>query len=191
LKEHFDHSNPQNAGKVLFVGNVDYFCMMPYEEIQQYLRILFERFGEIESISISEQDSETTRFAHVLFQKKSILKYVLSTMTDADYAAVIQKDVLPYLQSVRPVNILEGNSLQLIRQRVQQLFPMYDVDIDEFQKNVNEFMMEFDEKERQELFDRRDTKNQADEEGFVTVVSRCDFSLPFPRSCPPPYSPLF
>jgi hypothetical protein len=172
LKEHFEHANPQNQGKVLFVGNVDYFPMMNYEDIEKFLKVLFDRFGTIESISISEPDAKNSRFAHVLFDKKSVLKYILNTMTDQEYISIISNEVLPYLQTVRPKNVVESGSLPIIRQNIRELFPLYDVNLEDFQREVNEFMLEYDSTERQELFERKESKNQADEEGFVTVVSR-------------------
>ncbi len=172
LKEHHDHANPQNNGKVLFVGNVDYYLTISYDQVQEYLTLLFQTFGEIESISLSEADEDTTKFAHILFQKKSSVKYILQTATDEDYRRIFTNDVAPYLQSIRPKNIIGNGNLATIQANLREMFPIRGVDEEELQRRVNEFMADFDEKERIELFERKEMRNQPDEDGFVTVVSR-------------------
>ena len=75
------------AGKTLFVGNVDYADSMSHEDINEFLRLLLSRFGDIHSVSVSSFDDSqkaNTRFAHVEFTKKSAVKVAISA-SERDY----------------------------------------------------------------------------------------------------------
>jgi hypothetical protein len=111
LKEHFDRTNKQNQGKILFVGNIDILLHLSYDDINNILKKLFSPFGEIDSVSISEQSNPSTavaaddsssnigitRFAYIHFEKKSIVKYILSNVSDQEINAIIEKQVVPFI----------------------------------------------------------------------------------------------
>lgn len=186
MKEHHDHANPQNKGKVLFIGNVDYFLSISYEQIQQYLTLLFQSFGEIESISISEADDieSPTRFAHITFQKKSSVKYILKSMKEEEWKELFDRDVAPYLNSIRPKNIVGDGSHQTLIGNLIDSYRWKTVDEEQVQEEVNAFMAEYDQQEMRELLERKEMKNQPDEDGFITVVSRYSithFYILYPR----------
>jgi len=105
-------------GKTLFVGNVDFGGVMELKSISEYLTELFENFGAIDSISVSSlggissspdnvdcwyldgdyhcdlnsilspNTTKTTRFAHVTFEKKSSMKFALSS-ADSQYESIL------------------------------------------------------------------------------------------------------
>jgi hypothetical protein len=180
IKEHFDHSNKANSGKILFVGNISYYAgsVLSYENLNDYLKLFFERYGEIDTISLSEEEensspsSSHTRFAHIYFVKKSTVKYILSTVTDNEYEQVIKSEILPFLEQYRPKNVIGNGNLMKMKENIRELYPLYDINIQEFEENINQFMLEFNEKESNDLFNRNELKNQPDDDGFITVVSR-------------------
>lgn len=107
-----------SSGRTLFVGNVDFGGVMELKVISEYLTELFEIFGTIDSISVSSlggvstspnnsdcwyldgdyvcdlnsilspNTTKTTRFAHVTFEKKSSLKFALSS-ADSQYESIL------------------------------------------------------------------------------------------------------
>jgi len=165
IKEHNDRENP---GKTLFVGNIDYLPFMTHEDIDKYLRVIFDRFGEIMTISVSEfanqsNDKDDTRFAHVIFTKKSSLKVILNA-NESDYELACQEaaEALHLLQD-RPV---------MSRDTLQNMFGLFDADEDELEEEVNNYMKDFDEKELFEIEQRKQIQNQPDADGFVTVTNR-------------------
>lgn len=174
IKEHHDKANSQNKGKTLFIGNVDYSSTIEYEEIQQYLTLLFQSFGEIQSISISEVDQSqgTARFAHILFEKKSAIKYILKTISDEELNQIFRRDVAPYLHSIRPKNLVGDGKIQTIITNVLERYGWKPADEQILEKEVNEFMQRYEQQEMRELLERKEMRNQPDEDGFITVVSR-------------------
>jgi hypothetical protein len=163
-----EHNDRDNAGKVLFVGNVDYLPMMAHEDIDKYLRALFGRFGEIVQISVSEfsttsNDKDNTRFAHITFTKKASIKLILNA-NDNDYTLAC-KEAAESCNANRPPPRVTKESLL-------NMFSLYDADEDELEEEVNQYMKDFDEKELFELEQRKRAMNEPDADGFVTVVSR-------------------
>jgi hypothetical protein len=90
IKEHSSRDSSSNSSKVLFVGNVNYRINMSDSDIEAYLNLIFSRFGDIASISVSKfgaearESSADTAFAHVSFNKKSSIKFALGG-ADSDY----------------------------------------------------------------------------------------------------------
>ena len=165
VKEHNDKTSAA-SGRILFVGNVDCNIDMSHEEIDTYLRLLLGRFGEIESVSISafsEEHMERTRFAHVVFTKKSSLKVVLNA-TENDYELAL-KEVAEHL------GYLQDQTIKTIAD-IKALYPFVDVDAAQLQREVDEYMREFDENEFRELMEENESANQPDADGFITVVTK-------------------
>jgi hypothetical protein len=203
VKEHFDNQNKANSGKILFVGNISYFAgsVLSYENLHDYLKLFFERYGEIDTVSLSEEDDNSrsaashTRFAHIHFVKKSTVKYILSTVTDNEFGQLIKSEILPFLEQYRPKNVVGNGNIAKMKENIRELFPLYDIDEKEFEENINQFMLEFNEKESNDLFNRNEMKNQPDDDGFITVVSRYVvrrffFVLSLPASLVVLFSPL-
>jgi len=165
IKEHNDRENP---GKTLFVGNIDYIPFMSHEDIDKYLRILFGRFGDISSISVSEfsnnsNDKDNTRFAHVVFAKKSSIKLILNA-NDNDYELACQEVAETFSLLQDPPSIT--------RETLINMFGLFDADEDELEEEVNHFMKDFDEKELFEIEQRKQMVNLPDADGFVTITHK-------------------
>lgn len=55
LKEHTSSTQEKGKSKLLFVGNVDYGQqVLSHTELDTFLRDMFDGFGDIEAIAISE-----------------------------------------------------------------------------------------------------------------------------------------
>jgi hypothetical protein len=173
LKEHADRTKKESNGKILFVGNVDYRFNMTPTVIDEYLRLLLSRFGDISSISVSSfsedvDEKAKTRFAHVEFVKKSTLKLVLNT-SDAEYAEAgseVQKQFgMNKLVQVK-------NSAD-----IRAMFPFVDEDPEELLADVNSFMAEFEEGEAAAKLEKENALNQVDEDGFMPAKNRSVHSV--------------
>ncbi len=165
IREHTNKASPAN-GRTLFVGNIDCTVDLSHEEIDAYLRILFNRFGTVESISVSafgDDQTEKTRFAHLVFGKKSSIKLSMSASdNDFDHAA---REVATHF------GFLEDNRSKTISD-IKSMFTFFDVDARELQQEVDEFMREFDENEQRDIDERNAALNVPDADGFITVGSR-------------------
>lgn len=163
-----EHSDKGSSGKVLFVGNVDILLDMSHEEIDKYLRILFERYGEIESVSISsfdpDQRIDNTRFAHINFNKKSSVKLSLNP-SETDYELGI-KETMEHLglSKEKKENVLFSAN------EIKALFPLFDTNPKDLQEDIDEFMKDYDEQEQLKELRLKELANQPDEDGFITVV---------------------
>ncbi len=96
VKEHADRQKKDSNGKILFVGNVDYRQNMSHNDIDEYLRLLFSRFGEVVSISVSAfsaDDHANTRFAHLEFAKKSSMKLIMTTPDNELFEEIAHESV--------------------------------------------------------------------------------------------------
>lgn len=161
-----EHNDKAFQGRILFVGNVDYRFDMSHEEIDKYLRVIFSRFGDIESVSVSAftaDQLENTRFSHIVFTKKSALKLALNA-SESDYE-LAKTEVLQLFAnklSTKPITIGD----------IRRKFQLIDVDINELQKDVDEYMREFEEGERREELERKMAQNKVDEDGFITIVGK-------------------
>lgn len=156
------------SGKILFIGNVDYRINMSHEQIDGYLRLLFERFGDIRSITVSEfavDQSANTRFAHLTFAKKSTLRFALET-GDAEYA--------PAVEEVAAQFGFEAHFEPKSKQQIREMMGFYRGSRDprQLQQEVDEFMLQFEEKESAALRKREEALNTADEDGFMPVKIR-------------------
>jgi hypothetical protein len=165
IREH-TNKNSSAQGRTLFVGNIDCTIDLSHEEIDAYLRILFGRFGAIESISVSafsDDHMEKTRFAHLVFAKKSSIKLTMNA-TDNDYNHALKEVAshFGFLDERHPKTISE----------IKAMFTFFDVDHRELQEEVDEFMREFDENEQRDIDERNASLNVADADGFITVGSR-------------------
>lgn len=164
LKEHVDRSNKNAAGRTLFVGNVYYLLNMTHHDIDRYLRVLLERFGDIESISVSSftaEDLENTRFAHVLFNKKSALKLAINA-TEEDYALAVK-------EASNSVVSTTSNKVKSA-QDIKKMFAWFDIDASELQREVDEYMQRFEKEESLAESERKKLLNVPDNEGFITVT---------------------
>ena len=165
IKEHSGSKvNKDDAGRVLFVGNVDYRISMTPETIDEYLRLLFDRFGDISNVYVSaieEGSTATTRFAHVQFAKKSTLKMTLNG-NDSDYTIGCSQVCEKYGLVVRKASIED----------IQRKHKFVDCDAEELQEEVDSFMNEFDENELIMKKEREERLNQVDEDGFMPVKNR-------------------
>ncbi len=169
LKEHSDRTRKDSNGKILFVGNVDYRHKMSPTTIDEYLRLILSRFGEILSISVSAfapEDTANSRFAHVEFTKKSALKLALSTADDE------------YTEAGRDVVQLHGCD-RLFQNKssleIRKMFPFIDENPEELLEDVNSYMRDFEENELLARLEREKALNQPDEDGFMPVKNRYDF----------------
>lgn len=168
IKEHSGNKvNKDDAGRVLFVGNVDYRIAMTPETIDEYLRMLFDRFGDIVNVYVStmeEGSAVTTRCAHVQFLKKSSLKLALSG-NDSDYKIGCKQVCDTYGLMVRKASVMD----------IQKKHKFIDCNADELQQEVDSFMAEFDENELIMKKEREERLNQVDEDGFMPVKNRWVF----------------
>lgn len=160
IKEHNDKSH---KGSTLFVGNVDCAPEMTQENIDAFLRIIFDSFGEIESISLSELGRamvDKSRFAHINYTKKNSVKMALNAKDD-DYEPLV-------IRASSAVG-LRGLDQPIARNQIRAMFPLFDVNAKQLQEDVDNFMVEFDaeERDREEEEDRQ--ANVPDEDGFVVV----------------------
>mmetsp|Transcript_23274 Transcript_23274/g.38813 ORF Transcript_23274/g.38813 Transcript_23274/m.38813 type:complete len:292 (-) Transcript_23274:63-938(-) len=169
LKEHessnMSRENSGNSGgKTLFVGNVDYRICMDIASIQEYLTLLFSRFGDIASISLSsfEMDSGAdTRFAHIVFAKKSNLKLAL-TATDIDYRTACKEVSERFGPTFMRRSIAE----------IRKMVPFADTNPEQLQLKVDAYMEQFEEEEQIMIKKREEALSQIDEDGFMPVKHR-------------------
>jgi hypothetical protein len=165
VREHNDKSSSSH-GRILFVGNIDVRLDLSHEEIDSYLRLMLSRFGAIESVSVSSftpEEADKTRFAHVVFAKKSSIKMVM-TATDNDCEHAMK-------EVARHFGFLEAKPAMSIAD-IKAMFPFYDVDPKEMQEEVDEYMRDFDDSERREVNERNASINVPDADGFVTIVTK-------------------
>jgi len=182
IKEHSDKGSSlqdpsqvtvPRSGKVLFVGNVDYFhssCDNNNEDyVQEIIRVLFQNFGEIDSVSVSkfQEDGrsvleEKTRFAHVSFMKKNSVKAAL-TANDQLYHDIGRTIAEKYGKS-----FTVKSSLDILKS--QPLF--FDVKASELKESIASFMKEFDENEEIKLLELKRKSEIPDDDGFVLVKSK-------------------
>ena len=95
LKEHSENKVNKASGSTLFVGNVHYRFDLTNENIHDLMHDLFNVFGDIESVSLSDFPIDcslpnlsmlrNSAFAHVEFKKKSSLKAALSSNSSPVY----------------------------------------------------------------------------------------------------------
>ena len=185
LKVHRD--NKTATDRTLFVGNVDYGLKRSVEEIGFYLRHLFEVFGDVEGVSVSEfkssfsttSSNETgiegsseesfdlrARFAHILFCKRASLKAALKS-DDVIYfdraEALLKGDLSSHFNPPS-----QKTALRLICEKLRWV----DCNPEELKHEVDEYMLRFEEMEDMERKTLEKKAKQADEEGFVLVTSK-------------------
>jgi RNA recognition motif-containing protein len=168
IKEHNDKSH---KGSTLFVGNIDCVPEMSQETVDTFLRCMFDGFGEIESISLSELGRnmvDKSRFAHVNYTKKTAVKLALNAKTE-DYAELANR-------ATRAIGI-SGERKKLNRSQIRGMFPLFDINPRKLQDDVDSFMIEFDAEEKLKEDEEDLRANVPDEDGFV-VVRRYRFFLP-------------
>ena len=165
IKEHSGNKvSKESAGKVLFVGNVDYRINMTHEDISEYLRLLFGRFGDVGDVSVSQlaaDSSANSRCAHLEFTKKSSLKLAL-TAADDDYVTACKEVCEQFGLDVRKKTAGE----------IKLMFSFVDVNPAELQEEVDAYMADFDEQEHIMRQEREERLNQVDEDGFMPVKNR-------------------
>lgn len=176
LKEHHDTQSPDESnpeyqqGHVLFVGNITFSYQMNEllneSILQDILKLLFQDFGEITSISISRFNEasntlEKSRFAHVKFAKKKYLRNAL-TSNDEVYEAIGRR-----LSS--QFNLFSNFNLKSSKDIVSSQPLFYDVNPDELKESISEFMKDFEEKEEIKLLN---AMKGPDDDGFIMVKPR-------------------
>lgn len=163
VKEHVEKSQ---KGGALFVGNIDYRLDLSHEDLDQLLRSIFERFGDIESIAISESDGNgdrLSRFAHVNFAKKSSCKLALAASKE-DLETVL-KDKAKSLGVYRVPKLFND-------EQIRQSFQWTNCNVTELKEKVDTYMDDFDRQEQQKKHFEADQEGKVDDDGFVTVRSR-------------------
>lgn len=158
-----EHNDKNHKGSTLFVGNIDLLPEMTQEQVDNFLRLAFSSFGDIESISLSELGRNMTdksRFAHINYTKKTSVKMALNAK-DEEYQ--------PLLARASSAIGLQKELNNLTRAQIRSMFPLFDVNTKQLQEDVDSFMLEFDaeEKAKEEEEDRR--ANVPDEDGFIVV----------------------
>jgi len=180
VKEHIDKSNKndnnnnndnKSKGKTLFVGNIDYGRQMKEKDLHDYLKYLFASFGNIISISFSVIDNDddkyiTSRFAHILFDKKNAIKNIISASDSIFYN--IGKELSQKWGPGVYFNIKRKKSIE----EISKMFPYINSDPKELQEDVDAYMKEFDEKEEMEQAERIRQSKEPDNDGFTKVVSK-------------------
>lgn len=165
IKEHSgSKASKESSGKVLFVGNVEYRINMTNEAIDEYLRTLFERFGDVVNVHVSvlpPDSTVTSKCAHVEFAKKSAMKLALSG-SDDDYRRAANEVCEQFGVVIRKKSAAD----------VKKMFPFVDCDPVALQEEVDQFMAEYDEKESILRREREERLNQIDEDGFMPVKNR-------------------
>jgi RNA recognition motif-containing protein len=165
IKEHTGNKvSKDSSGRVLFVGNVEYRINMTNETIDEYLRLLFSRFGDIANVYVSvlsEDSTATSKQAHVEFTKKSSLKLALSA-ADSDYLHASKEVCEQFGVVIRKKSGAD----------IKRMFPFYDRNAVELQEEVDAFMAQYDETESILRQEREDRLNQVDEDGFMPVKNR-------------------
>ncbi|KAJ1424857.1 ribosomal RNA-processing protein 7-domain-containing protein, partial [Ochromonadaceae sp. CCMP2298] len=157
--------------KVLFVGNVDYRINMSDTHIEAYLSLIFSRFGDISSISLSKfgadnsggacENSADTAFAHINFAKKSSIKFALLG-AESDYALAAGE-------------VCEQHGIRFERKsgaQIRGMFAFMDEDAEALQEESDLYMEQFDEAETVMKRDREAALNTVDADGFEMVKHR-------------------
>ena len=171
LKEHVEKSTndtsieqKKRSGKALFVGNVDLVLDMSHEDIDQYLRLLLSRYGDITEISISNISSRqqiTSRFAHVTFIKKS------------SASAALNASDLEYLDAGKEIaNLFAIRKEVKSAEEIREMFSFVGENPSELKAEVDKFMNNFEDSEIAERTAAEKRAAEADEDGFIPVKSR-------------------
>lgn len=167
MKQHFDKSQSKNDSTTLFIGNIDYGTQLDYDRMNRFLRNIFSGFGNIESISVSDYDEnenkQSSRFAHVKFEKKAALKGALSA--DDEMYAKIFNEVASVYGLGQECRKRSGKCI------IQDNF-MYDTDIRLLKEDADQYMVEFDSNEQDALAERNKRTREEDEDGFILVNSK-------------------
>ena len=126
-----------------------------HEEVSQLMRDMFSSFGDIQNIAISEfKDQSTaekeaftlhrtgvrnTRFAYVIFEKKSAVKAALQA-TDEIYCEIGEE--------IGEKWGLAQQCLKKTSREIATFYPLYEVDVNALKQEVDEYMLDFEEKEQ-------------------------------------------
>lgn len=171
LKEHVEKSTSdisieqkKKSGKALFVGNVDLLLDMSHEDIDQYLRLLLSRYGDITEISISNISNRqqiTSRFAHVTFAKKS------------SSSAALNASDLEYLDAGKEIsNLFAIKKVVKSAEEIREMYSFVSENPSELKAEVDQFMNNFEDSEKAERMAAEKRATEADEDGFIPVKSR-------------------
>jgi RNA recognition motif-containing protein len=177
LKEHVEKSTSdisieqkKKSGKALFVGNVDLVLDMSHEDIDQYLRLLLSRYGDITEISISNINNRqqiTSRFAHVTFAKKS------------SSSAALNASDLEYLDAGKEISNLFAIKKEVkSAEEIREMYSFVSENPSELKAEVDQFMNNFEDSEKAERMAAEKRATEADEDGFIPVKSRYFTNIP-------------
>eukprot|EP01038_Epipyxis_sp_PR26KG_P011302 gene11302-15162_t len=173
IKEHTERSSTNiksitQTGPILFVGNIDYEFNMSNENIDIYLRFLFEQFGDVKSISISSLDESSTinhgysRFAHLEYKKPSSLKNALNAANSL------------YFQVCKKMLENDGSANRELKSiaELKSSYLFVDENPDDLQEEVDEYMKDFEENENILKLELEKSLNEVDADGFIKVKNR-------------------
>ena len=190
------------AGRTLFVGNIDLGLQMSYEEISAYLKELFNNFGQVENILVSKfsnnssaggrkgeetepsgqkavllrsnnnANSNSSRFAHVVFENKKSIRSILAApeSTYYDLGKIICDEY-----GLRNRCNLPQNKKRKSFDEIKSMFSYLSSTAaknDKLMEENDEFMREFEENEILAKAERERLSRQPDEDGFMPVQHR-------------------
>lgn len=166
LKEHNENKSHGSISKTLFVGNVDFKENMSLDEISRLLTDIFEVFGSIESISVSdftndENSIKNSRFAHVVFKSKSSLKTIFSPLSQNVFVEIKNNIAVKYSTAQKLINCNPINSKYC-----------YDFnDSKKLSEEASAYIHDYEENEMLEI-SKRNKESEVDEDGFTQVKYR-------------------
>jgi ribosomal RNA-processing protein 7 len=176
LKEHSEKGEniEKQKSKTAFIGNVDYGLEMTHEEIDSYLRELFNNFGEVESVSVSKfhreeaekKSNNYSRFAHLVFKKKNSLKLAL-TAPDSTYYE-LGKELSKNFGLKQRFSLKKRKTVE----DISNMYPYCEIDPKELQEEVDIFMRDFEEQENSDKLERERVSRLPDDDGFMPVHHR-------------------
>ena len=174
-----------SSSSTLFIGNVDLRMGMDHIDIDSYLREMLQKFGEIDTIAISDtrnialaeddvgllEGSNTTstrsRFAHVKFQEKNGMN---------DFLKAVKRGNMEYItESIGKK--WGGTMAKQINKSAESIAKSFSFGIttkklQKMKSDVNSFMEDFEEEEVREKMRLIQASKEVDEDGFQMVKSR-------------------
>lgn len=160
-----EHNDKRYQGRALFFGNVEVRPDIEAEQIDRFLKALLSRFGEIDEISLSEVSPDEARFAHVIFSQKGSLKVALAA-ADQDYLET-------WSEIGKKMGLIQtAASLTKSEAQIRRMLAWKEVDYEKLKREVDAFMMVFDEQEAKERQELKTASETPGEDGFVLVSSK-------------------
>ena len=166
LKEHNENKTQNGISKTLFVGNVDFKDDMSLDEISSLLTDIFDVFGSIESISVSdftndESSSKNSRFAHVVFKSKSSLKSIFSPSSQNIFKEIKNKIAVKYAK----VQVLTDS------RSIDSRYCYGFNDPKMLSEEASAYIQDYEEHEMLDVL-KLNRESEVDEDGFTQVKYR-------------------